>query len=93
MNRYFAATPEVYEQARAQLNAAFGYPDGRGTDSVFVAAEHAYKADGKCLLWGQAEWCEWPEVAPLLNSLLDEGLVTEISEAAYWAAAPKPPYQ
>jgi len=88
VNRYFATSEAVYERIRAELNAAFGFPDGNGTDSVFVAAEYAYQADGKYLLWGRADWCDMPMVAPIVGQALAGGDVVEISEQHYWAAAP-----
>lgn len=90
MNRYFATSEPVYERIRAELNAALGLPDGNGTESVFVAARHAYQANGQYLLWGRADWCELPGISPIVNAALASGEVVEIGEQEYWAAAPTP---
>lgn len=88
--RYFRADPAVYEAVRVQLDALFGYPDGK-TETVWVQVAHAPKdASGRCLLAVRAESCNRPHVAALLPQLLESKAVTEITESEYMAALPQP---
>lgn len=91
--RYFRASPAVYEQLRSELNAAWGMPR-TGTESCFMPASNpAVPADaqGRRYLAVHAEWCEWEPAASLLPSLLDAGAVEEVAREAYMAALPQLP--
>lgn len=83
--RFFRASAEVYEAARLQLDAAFGYPDGV-TSTVWEPAATAQRdTQGRCLLAVRSESCDRPQVDAMLPSLLASGSVEEIDAATYWA--------
>ncbi len=85
--RYFRAAEQVYEQARAALDAAWGHP-GPVAETCFEPAATAPRdAAGRVLLAVVAEFCEYESVAALLPGLLASGAVEEISGVVYAEAA------
>ena len=90
-HRFLKASPAVYESMRLQIDAAWGYPTPHTETCIPTAADQFKAADGDCIMGVKVEWCEWEPVATLLPQMLAAGVVTEISEADYWAAMPQPP--
>ena len=81
---YYRATPGVYEQARAAIDAAMGYPSA-DTATIWTPAVAApHDADGRCLLALWQELADLSPVAAVLDSL------EEITEAEYHASLPPP---
>lgn len=86
-HRFFRASPAVYEQVRAQVDSAWGYPTKIGTQTCIPPAdEQSTDSQGRCLLAVLVEWTTWEPVATLLPQMIAVGQVEEISEAEYWAA-------
>jgi hypothetical protein len=86
--RYFRSSAAVYEAMRAQLDAAFGYPDGV-TETVWQPLASALRdSQGRCLLAVHAASCERPAVASVLPGLIAGGQVEEIDRETYLAAMP-----
>lgn len=89
----FFATPsgDLYEQTRLGLDAAWGLPNNRGTQTCINPAAVAPRdAAGRVLLAVAVEWCEWEPAATILPQLLASGSVVEIDAAAYDAAVNPP---
>jgi hypothetical protein len=87
--RYFSGSEPVYEQVRMGLNAAWGLPNDKGTETCFLPAADCWRdRQGNCLLCVLAEWCDYPEVQALLPDMLANGAVVEITAFDYWAATP-----
>lgn len=90
--RYFRSAENVYEQARAALDAAWGLPNGKGTATCIEPAKNApHDADGRVLLAVADEFCAFTVAVDLLPQLLASGAVEEIDEATYKAAARREP--
>lgn len=86
--RYFAASPQVYEAVRAQLDALWGHPDGV-TDTAFQPVALAPQdANGRALLAVWSSFCEMQDVAAMLPGLLASGSVSEITEQEFNACLP-----
>lgn len=85
--RYFRAMPEVSEQVRLTLDAAWGLPSN-GQVTCFAPADASPRdQQGRVLLAVDVSFCEYAEVAAMLPGLLASGAVEEIDEATYRAAA------
>lgn len=85
-HRFFRATPDVYENVRAQIDAAWGYPTPAGTQTCIPPASDQVKdASGKCVIGVAVDWCGWEPVATLLPQLLAVGAVEEMTADEYWA--------
>ena len=80
--RYFRTTDAtLYEQVRLGLDASWGHvPPTTCIDPVDVAPQDAA---GRILLAVRPEFCEYPEVAALLPTLLGSGAVEEITADEY----------
>lgn len=92
MFRYFrASTDAVYEQARATLNAAWGYPsaDGKTLTCLEPAALVPHDGQSRPHLQVRAEFCEYSPAVDLLPLLIAGGEVEEITEADWLGVAPK----
>jgi hypothetical protein len=88
--RFFAATSEAYEAARATLDAAWGLPNGL-TTTCFLPVQYALcRTDGRALLGVNDEFCTWEPASTLLPQLIASGAVEEITEAEYQAAVSEP---
>lgn len=87
MSRYFTITPAAYSSARAELDLAFGHPNGKA-ETTLPPEPVALTPDGKALVAIRAEFAQWPEVAPLLAGLLASGEAVEINQEEYFAALP-----
>jgi hypothetical protein len=89
--RFFRSTDDVYEQARAALDAAWGLPDSSGTATcIEPAATAPHDAEGRVLLAVDDSFCEFTAAADLLPQLLASGAVVEIDAATYMAAVSEP---
>ena len=87
-HRYFrTASDEVYEQARAALDAAWSIEPPQ--TCIEPAATAPRDAEGRILLAVDKEFCAYPAAAEMLPTLLTTGAVDEITEAAYWANVPQ----
>jgi len=85
-HRYFRASPEVYEQMRATLDAAWGLPNDKATTTCMAPLSTAPRhASGDVVVGVLPEWCEWEPAVTLLPQLLASGAVTEITAADYFA--------
>jgi hypothetical protein len=92
MMRYFRSTPEVYEQVRATLDAAYGYPNVETKTLTALPPASALPADsqGRVYLAISADYCDYILPSQMLPELLASGAVEEIDEAAYRAEFPLP---
>ena len=89
MRFFVAATDAVYEQARLTLDAAWGLPNDKGTETCIAPISLAPRdAAGRPMVAVSDEWCEWEPADTLLPQLLESGAVEEITEAAYKANWP-----
>jgi len=90
--RFFRAAVATYEAIRADLDAAWGLPDDKGTATCIAPAATAPKdSQGRVMLAVNDEFATWEPAATLLPQLLASGAVDEISEAEYRAALPQVP--
>ena len=91
--RYFRASLSVYEGIRAQLDAAYGYPnaDTKTVTAITPAEDAAKDENGRVLLLASDAECEFPVAAAMLPQLLASGAVEEIDAATYQAALPQTP--
>lgn len=90
--RYFRSTAAIYEQIRATLDAAWGYPNAATkTDTAIPpAAELPIDEQGRVYLAVSAEYCDYILPSQLLPQLLASGAVEEISEDTYRASIQQP---
>ena len=86
--RYFRASVATYEQIRAQLDEAYGYPnaDTKTVTAIPAADDAAKDSAGRVLLMASDAECDFHIVAAMLPQLLASGAVEEIDEATYQAA-------
>ena len=90
--RFFAAANDgVYEQARLTLDAAWGLPNGRGTDTCIPTVNAAPRDEaGRPMVAVSEEWCEWEPANTLLPQLIGSGAVEEVGSEVYAAAIAGP---
>jgi hypothetical protein len=88
--RYFRATPAVYADICAQLDAAYGYPNAETkTQRSLPLADHLpTDGQGRVYLSVSAEYCDYNLPGELLPQLLAAGLVEELTAAQYAAVLP-----
>ena len=86
--RFFRAFPNVYESIRAQLDAAYGYPNGetKTLTAIPPAVELPADAIGRVYLAISADYCDFVLPSQMLPQLLASGAVEEIDAATYQAA-------
>jgi hypothetical protein len=90
--RFFRGDVATYETIRADLDAAWGLPNDKGTTTCISPATTAPKdSQGRVLLAVHEDFATWEPAATLLPQLLASGAVEEISEAAYRASLPQMP--
>lgn len=77
--RYFKSAAAVYEQVRFSLDASWGHPNAEAQTCFLPAAEAPKAADGRVMLAVASAFCELDAVQASLPSLLDSGVVVEIS--------------
>jgi hypothetical protein len=93
--KYFRcnAGDAAYEQARAALDAAWGKPNAQGSQTCIEPAATAPRdTSNRIVLSVHDEFCTYTVAVDLLPQLMASGAVSEIDEATYRAAFPKPPY-
>jgi hypothetical protein len=90
MLRYFYSTDAVYEQVRATLDAAWGFPnaDTKTLTALGPSVSAPHDNKGRVYLVIAGEYCDYEPAATLLPGLLAVGSVVEITEADYIAAFP-----
>jgi len=87
--RYFRATPAVYTDICAQLDAAYGYPNEatKTMRTLPLVETLPVDGDGRVYLAVSAEYCEFNLPSELLPQVIAAGLVEEITAAQYEAVA------
>ncbi len=89
--RFFRSTDAIYEQARAALDAAWGLPNGKGTETcIEPAATAPHDAAGRVLLAVDDSFCTFTVAVDLLPQLIASGEAEEIDADAYMAAVRRP---
>jgi len=84
--RFFRGDVATYEAVRADLDAAWGLPNDKGTATCIAPAATAPKDSlGRALLAVHEEFATWDPAATLLPQLLESGAVVEITEEEYRA--------
>ena len=89
-HRFFRASESVYDQARAALDAAFGYPNSFAQTCFSPSSQGVRDSAGKMLLAIRADFADNEPAASMLAQLLASGAVEEIDEATYRAAIQQP---
>jgi len=86
--RYFrTASDELYEGIRLQLDAAWGNPSDKGTETCIEPAATAPRdSQGRIVLAVDDSFAEYDAVAGVLPGLLEDGAVEEVTAAEYKAA-------
>jgi hypothetical protein len=88
-HRFFATTDATYEAMRAAVDAAWGYPTTHTLTCVPPAAEQWHDSSGRAVIALTLDWLSWEPVPSMISGALAAGVVTEIDEATFRAAAPK----
>lgn len=80
----------MYEAIRAQLDAAWGYPnqETKTVTAIPPAADLPSDADGLVYLAVSSEYCEYNLPAEMLPQLIASGAVEEIDAATYRSSLP-----
>ena len=88
--RYFRATPAVYADVCAQLDAAYGYPSEatKTLRTLPLAADLPADAEGLVYLMISADYCDFILPGQLLPELLASGAVEEVTKAEYESLVP-----
>jgi hypothetical protein len=88
--RYFRATPAVYADTCAQLDAAYGYPNEatKTMRTLPLAANLPSDGQGRIYLAVSAEYCDYNLPSELLPQLIAAGLVEELTAEQYAAVLP-----
>ena len=89
-HRYFATTDATYEAMRAAVDSAWGYPTAQTLTCVPPASELWHDAEGRVVIALTLDSLSWEPVPSMIGGALAAGAVTEIDEATFWAAAPRP---
>jgi hypothetical protein len=92
MIRFFRSTDAVYESIRAQLDAAWGYPNAetKTLTSITPAADAPHDAQGRVYLAVSAEYCDYNLPSEMLPQLLASGAAAEITQAEWDVIFPPP---
>lgn len=85
---YLRTTPAVYEQARAQMDAARGLPANGQITSFSPAISAPADAQGRVMLGLRNSDLTAHGAQDLLEQLLASGAVEEINESTYLSAMP-----
>lgn len=91
--RYFrAASVEVYEAVRADLDAVWGYPNAGTKTATAIAPVTQAPTDsaGRVYLIASDKECNYPAIAERLPTLLASGMVAEVTAAEFAAQFPSP---
>lgn len=91
--RYFRATPTVYADICAQLDAAYGYPNAetKTERTLPLVAELPSDGQGRVYLAISSDYCDYILPSEMLPQLIAAGLVEEITAAQYEAVLPPMP--
>jgi hypothetical protein len=92
--RYFRAdSDDVYEQVRAMLDSAWGFPDeATKTRTCFSPATEGIRdGNGRLMLSVHDEFTTYSVAVDLLPQLLSSGLVEEIEATTYHSVV-NPPF-
>lgn len=91
--RYFRASPAVYADICAQLDAAYGYPNAetKTERTLPPAAELPTDGQGRVYLAISSAYCEYNLPSEMLPQLIAAGLVDEITAEQYGAVLPPMP--
>lgn len=86
--RYFRACQAVYEQCSEALDAAYGYPSAetKTLRALPPADTLPSDADGLLYLAVSSEYASYDIPRQMLQQLIADGRVEEITEADYMAA-------
>jgi hypothetical protein len=85
-HRFFRSSEQVYESARATIDAAWGLPASGQQTCIEPAVTAPRDGQGRIVLAVNADFCAYSVVIDLLPQLLASGAATEITEAEYRAA-------
>ena len=88
-HRFFITDEATYESMRIAVDAAWGYPTSSTLTCVPPAAEQWHDAEGRVVIALTLEWLSWEPVPSMIAGALAAGVVVEIDEATFWAAAPR----
>lgn len=88
--RYFRANAAVYEEVRAMLNQAWGYPNAetKTLTAIPPASDLPTDSGGMVYLAVDSQYCEYILPAELLPNLLASGDVEEITAGEYASVFP-----
>lgn len=86
MMRYFRSDAQTYENARSQLDAAWGFPSDYATTCIAPASTAPRDDLGRIVIAVTDEFCRYDAAATLLSGLLASGEVQEIDAETYFAA-------
>lgn len=91
--RYFRSTPAVYEGIRAQLDAAYGYPNAETKTLTAIQPSSQLPTDqqGRVYLVIDAAYCDYILPSAMLPELISSGAVEEITAQQYRAIFPPSP--
>lgn len=81
--RYFRATPAVYADICAQLDAAYGYPNAETKTERTLPLSLPADNQGRVYLAISAAYCEYNLPSEMLPELIASRLVEEITAAQY----------
>jgi hypothetical protein len=88
-HRFFTTDAATYEAMRAAVDAAWGYPTPETLTCVPPASEQWRDASGRVVIALTLEWLSWEPVPSMIAEAIAAGVVVEIDEATFWAAAPQ----
>ena len=91
--KYFRATPAVYADVSAQLDAAYGYPNAetKTERALPLASDLPADGQGRVYLAVDAAYCDYILPGEMLPQLLASGAVEEVDAATYTAMLPAGP--
>lgn len=89
MIRYFRSTETVYESVRAQLDAAYAYPNRETlTDTAIPPASSSPRdAAGLVYLAVPADYCDFILPAQMLADMIASGDVEEVNADTFMSVA------
>lgn len=90
--RYFRSDAATYESVRAQLDAAYGYPNAQTKTETAIppAAKLPSDSRGRVYLVISEYYCNFILPAELLPQLIASGSVEELTATQYRSVFPSP---
>ena len=82
IQRFFKADESVYEMVRLRLDGLWGLPSN-GQVTCIEPAATAPRKGSTVYLGTWDHFCQYEDVAPLLDDLIFSGLVQEITKETY----------